>query len=471
MSQRDRILGSFFGLFCLPNKAAPRFELGIKDLQSSALPLGHAAVKEVLSSSLADSISPCTHALLILSNGHGEDVISLRVLEVLHQLKPSLALEVLPLVGEGKAFNKGIAEGWIRRRGPSILLPSGGFSNQSIPGFFGDLLAGLIQVTWVQWRTVRSAVNHGRVILAVGDSFPLFLAWLSGAKYGFIGTPKSDYTWMSGPGFSLSDLFHALKGSEWDPWEFALMSSLRCQMVAVRDPLTARGLRKHGVLAKAPGNPMMDGIESTPLPNSIKSFRRVLLLCGSRNPEAKKNFYHLMQASELVEISDPLLLMAPLGSEPFVHEIEEILQELGYKKAFITDELINSQTCWVKGSRKVVVGPGQFFRWVSWAEVGLANAGTATEQLVGLGIPAISLPGNGPQFKRSFAIRQSRLLGGAVMACKTHIECAKRLEFLLGEKSFRNAIGRIGTRRMGPKGGSLLLAHMVLKNLFGYSID
>ena len=32
-------------------KAAPRFELGIKDLQSSALPLGHAAAREQLSPS------------------------------------------------------------------------------------------------------------------------------------------------------------------------------------------------------------------------------------------------------------------------------------------------------------------------------------------------------------------------------------------------------------------------------------
>ena len=30
----------------LKKEAAPRFELGVKDLQSSALPLGHAAVRE-----------------------------------------------------------------------------------------------------------------------------------------------------------------------------------------------------------------------------------------------------------------------------------------------------------------------------------------------------------------------------------------------------------------------------------------
>ena len=52
------------------------------------------------------------------------------------------------------------------------------------------------------------------------------------------------------------------------------------------------------------------------------------------------------------------------------------------------------------------------------AEVGLSNAGTATEQIAGLGIPSLSLPGPGPQFTKSFAKRQSRLLGGSVLVCK-----------------------------------------------------
>ena len=35
------------------------------------------------------------------------------------------------------------------------------------------------------------------------------------------------------------------------------------------------------------------------------------------------------------------------------------------------------------------------------AEGGLSNAGTATEQIAGLGIPSLSLPGHGPQFTMS----------------------------------------------------------------------
>ena len=56
-------------------KAAPRFELGIKDLQSSALPLGHAADRDIIES-LNDPTSNASYSLLIICNGHGEDVIA-----------------------------------------------------------------------------------------------------------------------------------------------------------------------------------------------------------------------------------------------------------------------------------------------------------------------------------------------------------------------------------------------------------
>ena len=52
------------------SKAAPRFELGIR-LQSSALPLGHAADRESPFPS-GDRISRNETGLLVLSNGHGD---------------------------------------------------------------------------------------------------------------------------------------------------------------------------------------------------------------------------------------------------------------------------------------------------------------------------------------------------------------------------------------------------------------
>jgi len=78
-----------------------------------------------------------------------------------------------------------------------------------------------------------------------------------------------------------------------------------------------------------------------------------------------------------------------------------------------------------------VIGKGKFKSWANMAEVGLSNAGTATEQIAGLGIPSLSLPGSGPQFTKSFAKRQSRLLGGSVLVCKNKKILLKRLSLLL----------------------------------------
>jgi uncharacterized protein (TIGR03492 family) len=113
----------------------------------------------------------------------------------------------------------------------------------------------------------------------------------------------------------------------------------------------------------------------------------------------------------------------------------------------------------------LLIGRCCFETWSSWAEVGLATAGTATEQLVGLGIPALSLPGPGPQFKASFARRQSRLLGGSVQPCSSPIALATALERLLEDADLRKKLGRTGQRRMGASGGSDRLARLILNQL------
>ena len=135
--------------------------------------------------------------LLVLSNGHGEDLIARRILEPLQRLEPSLAIAVLPLVGQGSSYRQ--LEG-ISAIGPRLTLPSGGFSNQSAGGLAQDLKAGLLGNTWKQWQSLQQWSHQGGRILAVGDLLPLVMAWASGLPYGFIGTPKSDYTWRSGPG-------------------------------------------------------------------------------------------------------------------------------------------------------------------------------------------------------------------------------------------------------------------------------
>ena len=445
-------------------KAAPRFELGIKDLQSSALPLGHAAENEIFISN-SNRISQTEQNLLFLCNGHGEDTIACRVIEALHEINPDISQEVLPMVGDGKVFSKLVKNGWLAKIGTSTFLPSGGFSNQSFSGLVLDLKAGLLGSLWSQWTLIHRAAKEGRIIVAVGDLLPLLFAWASGANYFFIGTPKSDYTWASGPRSALSDFYHRLKGTEWDPWEYWLMRSSRCRMVAVRDKITARGLRNHGVNALSPGNPMMDGISKRECPNDFKRYRRLILLCGSRFPEAYQNFKKLLIAIQFIQITSSIAVFVPLSSSVMRKKIELILMDLGFKSTYHSAFENGISGMWKKNALLILIGVNQFSCWAKWGEVGVANAGTATEQLVGLGIPCVSFPGKGHQFNFNFAKRQSRLLGGSVAIARGYETLAKQVGFLLNSDLDREIIGLRGAKRMGPEGGSRSIALSISSHL------
>lgn len=178
-------------------------------------------------------------------------------------------------------------------------MPSGGFSNQSFSGLVLDLKAGLLGSLWVQWTLTHRAAKEGKLSLQLEIYYLFFLHGLVEQIIFFIGTPKSDYTWASGPRSAVSDCYHRLKGTEWDPWEYWLMRSSRCKMVAVRDKITARGLRNHGVKALSLGNPMMDGISKRQCPDDFKRYRRLILLCGSRLPEAYQNFKKTFNCSSI----------------------------------------------------------------------------------------------------------------------------------------------------------------------------
>lgn len=415
--------------------------------------------------------------LLVLSNGHGEDLVALRVVQALRQRRPGQTVLVLPLVGEGRAFAAAAAAGQLQLVGPRSPLPSGGFSNQSLSGLGRDLLAGLAQLSFHQWRWVRAWGRSGAPLLAVGDLLPLVLAWASGAPYGFIGTPKSDFTWASAApagwgGSPLADCYHGCKRSEWDPWEWALMRHRRCRLVAVRDRLTARGLRRHGVAALAPGNPMLDGLLLQPAPPPwLAQRQRLLLLPGSRAPESQRNAARLLELLRVWHPQAPTTLLLASAARPDQGEWDRLLGCHGLRSTALTPELAGcgATAAWRRGRLQVLLGPGRFQQWAGWAEVGLATAGTASEQLAGLGVPVLSLPGPGPQFKASFARRQSRLLGGAVHPCPSPLQLAGRLSTLLGDPALRQTLGRIGRRRMGKAGGGQRLAVLLEQHLLAGS--
>ncbi len=445
-------------------KAAPRFELGIKDLQSSALPLGHAAKKDSIES-FYDLNSKLTHSLLFICNGHGEDIVASEIIKGLLKKIKNKNIEVLPLVGNGDVFNS-IKSKNFRKIGYLKELPSGGFSNQSLKGFLLDLFAGFLIDNLRNFLLVKQKSKHNCKIIAVGDFLPLLYAWISECEFSFIGTPKSDHTWSSGPGWALSDFYHKLKGSEWDPWEMFLMTSPRCKNLIMRDKITAHNLNKKSIDAKYMGNPMMDFVKvSNKKISNIISFKRIILLVGSRYPEALKNLDNYLNCLQDFYLSKDLVILLPLSINANVIQIQSYLNKYGFIKQSKVKFLIDEDSVWKKKDQYVVIGKGKFNLWANMAEVGLSNAGTATEQIAGLGIPSLSLPGSGPQFTKSFAKRQSRLLGGSVLACKNKKVLLKHLSLLLKEKVNRLEQAKIGKKRMGESGASKKIVDSIYLNL------
>jgi uncharacterized protein (TIGR03492 family) len=220
----------------------------------------------------------------------------------------------------------------------------------------------------------------------------------------------------------------------------------------------------HWVPALAPGNPMMDGLEPAALPAALASSRRLVLLCGSRLPEALRNFERLLSALQGLAPERDTLVLCPIGATPAPEQLAPLLRARGFLPVAVPGGS-GADQAWRRGAMVLLLGRGCFPRWSGWGEIGLATAGTATEQLVGLGLPALSLPGPGPQFKLAFARRQSRLLGGAVQVCSSPGALSGRLRELLLDPAAVRQLGRVGRRRMGSPGGSERLAALLERQL------
>ena len=106
--------------------------------------------------------------ILIVSNGHGEDMIGGRLAKAFQDHQPSAKITVFPLVGDGSHY-KNIEN--IRITNIKKDLPSGGFL-RSITAIYQDLGSGLISHINKQVKLIKEErQTHDLVIM--GDIFAL----------------------------------------------------------------------------------------------------------------------------------------------------------------------------------------------------------------------------------------------------------------------------------------------------------
>jgi uncharacterized protein (TIGR03492 family) len=93
----------------------------------------------------------------------------------------------------------------------------------------------------------------------------------------------------------------------------------------------------------------------------------------------------------------------------------------------------------------------------------IAMAGTATEQFVGLGKPAIAIPGKGPQFTPAFAEAQTRLLGPSLILVEQPDKVASVVQQLLHDPDWLQLIAENGQQRMGQPGAASRIANCLIE--------
>ncbi len=440
--------------------------------------------------------------LLVLSNGHGEDTIAVRIIEQL-QCHPNVTeLVALPLVGEGNAY---------RQLNISILgkvrqMPSGGFIYMDSTQLWRDVRGGLLQLSREQLKIVRRWGKSGNSILAVGDIVPLLFAWLSSANYAFVGTAKSEYYLRDEGGWlPQTSWLERRLGSVYLPWERWLMSRPRCQAVFPRDSLTTQILQQWSIPALDLGNPMMDGLETVSsrgkqpfsrtsvaeieagdkmcgeaskiFSSQIKDEKKnlyVLLLPGSRRPEAERNWQLIIEATTgiISTFNDySVLFLAAIAPSLSLEPFAKILLSQGWKAtslATVTYPVRDAEAIsfsWQNGT--LILTQNAYQECLQRADVAIAMAGTATEQFVGLGKPAITIPGKGPQFTYAFAEAQTRLLGCSVMLVNKPERVAEAIQSILNDPLLRQRIAENGKRRMGTAGAGGRIAQCLVTRLGG----
>ncbi|MAH80184.1 MAG: hypothetical protein CMP39_00650 [Rickettsiales bacterium] len=324
--------------------------------------------------------------ILIISNGHGEDVIASNLIKELKEQCPEYELAIVALVGPGKAYKKvGYQPSHIN---PSF--PSGGFI-RTIKDLVLDLKAGILANMFNQRKHIKAISNKCEICIAVGDIFCLWMA--ANAKVEntyFFPTAKSD-------------LF--MKHSFIEKW---LIKKIAKKSYP-RDQLTTDSFIKDKLNASYLGNPMMDNLRTKRESIQLKADEILIgFLPGSRD-EAYKNSQYCLKVAKKLIADNPKINCCFAKAESL--DLNIIAKESGWK---IDNK--GQIPCLTKDKTNIFFS-NDFLSVINQATVIIGLAGTANEQAVFLGKPVICFEGFGPQTTLKRFQEQKKLMGDKVIIC------------------------------------------------------
>lgn len=360
--------------------------------------------------------------VLFIANGLGEDSIAAAIIA---KLPSDIEPAAYPVVGSGKAY-----DGLCPIVGPRAHIPSEGWRHTS-GSVARDIKGGMLS-------SVRPAINflkeqrgtYDRVV-TVGDAVTPLLCRLAGLKIDiYLDVFKSGY---------------AHRYSFLERW---LIKSV-ARRVYCRDDMLAAALRDAGVDAKCAGNIMLDTV---PYGRYGIGKRRthahmITLMPGSREWTGESLALQLAALKKLPEALMPDIFVAVAGGV----DIADLTEATGlqHKKP---KTKTGADLGRLEGDGLVVhLARGVAGNLIEESDVVLSQAGTGTQQALGLGKPVITInrADNRPKRMRD----EQALMGeGRILVPEDPDALASALTGLLENEDERARRGTIGRERLGGPG-------------------
>ena len=378
--------------------------------------------------------------LLLLSNGHGEDLSGALLGRALSEQGHDV--QALPLVGQGNPYRTA----GIPLLGRTREYSTGGIGYTSLRGRLTELMQGQLLHLLEQLLRLLRRAHRFDLIVVVGDVIPVIASWLC-------RRPAVTYL------VAYSSHYEGRLRLPWPCGE--LLATRRFLAVFSRDQLTADDLsRQLRRPVRFLGNPFMDPV-LTPVPPLPAATQRIGLLPGSRRPELEENLRLLLAVAEQLPVSGELSLDLALVPSLGADDLGQLAAAAGWQQS--GDRLLHR-----RGST-VHVRRDAFQALLQSSDLLICMAGTAAEQAVGLGRPVLQLPGRGPQFTAAFAEAQRRLLGPTVFcapgeaASQDNLQASAQLALQLLERcrcdpQLQQQCRQEADRRLGAAGGGRRMA-------------
>jgi uncharacterized protein (TIGR03492 family) len=360
--------------------------------------------------------------LLFIANGNGEDSIAA---EIIRKLPKDFSADAFPVIGSGSAY-----AGLCDIVGPRAFVPSEGWRHEK-GSVTRDIKGGMFFMIWPAVRFLKAQRGRYDKVIAVGDSVTPLFCLLAGLKVDvYLDVFKSGYC-------------HRYLGIE--KWVLKRIAT----RTFCRDDMLAASLRARGIDAASAGNVMLDTV---PRGTYDMAGRRrhnfaLTLMPGSREWTGESLSLQVKALTRLPhDLQSDVFVALAGGIDP-----ERLAAETGLSYA-PPESGETSDAGTLSGDRLTLhLARGVVGNLIDASDLVLSQAGTGTQQALGLGKPAITFNRAGNRKKR---MRDEQALMGEARSLMPEDADAVAAEIarLLRDPELRARLGALGKERMGGPG-------------------